>query len=363
MIELSFELLSDIASISIALFIGFYFCALAKGNKNANLLIGGFLFYTANSVFLTFSFELGFSHPLITLLSLFDSSFIFAPILLLYAFTLTDSLQRHGKEVRWIILIIVLDFLLEIIQQFYQFNEGFLLSKHLFSLLFNLIILLYLLKYIKFHNNNILSFFSSIDDRKLNWLRLLTIVNALFIVFWLIDDTLSAFIGDNILSQVIAHTSIYATLANIIWIGYGTLRQPHAFEIFKEEAQVIIPEKKHMPPTDERLLEFKIITQQIEEKKLFLDPNITLRELATSLNIKDKELSKLINECSEQNFYHFINAFRIEYFKQLYLSPENDNLSVLGIALESGFKTKSTFYGAFKKIEGQTPKEFLTSQK
>lgn len=363
MIELSLELLSDIASISIALFIGFYFCALAKGNRGANLLIGGFLFYTANSVFLTVSHELDISHPLRTILSFFDSSFIFAPILLFYAFTLTDSLQRHRSKVQWIILIIAFDFLLAILQYFYPFNEGFLLGKHLFSLLFNLIILLYLLKFIQSHNNNILSFFSSIEDRQLNWLRLLTIVNALFIVFWLIDDTLSACIGDNILSQLISHTSIFATLANIIWIGYGTLRQPHVFEVFKEDTQVIIPEKAIESPTDERLQAFDLLKKQIQKQELYLDPNITLRELATCLNIKDKELSKLINECSGQNFYHLINAFRIEHFKQLYLSPENNNLSVLGIALESGFKTKSTFYGAFKKIEGQTPKEFLTSQK
>ena len=81
------------------------------------------------------------------------------------------------------------------------------------------------------------------------------------------------------------------------------------------------------------------------------------------LEVKEKELSRLINECGDVNFYQFINKYRIEKFKELIQSPNAHHFTLLGLATEAGFSSKSTFYDAFKKMEGMTPKQFEKSLK
>jgi YesN/AraC family two-component response regulator len=71
-------------------------------------------------------------------------------------------------------------------------------------------------------------------------------------------------------------------------------------------------------------------------------------------------LSHIINTESEKNFNDFLNEFRIDHFKKLL---ENDQFSIEGMAYESGFKSKTSFYRAFKKSTGQTPLQYKNSRK
>ncbi|WP_109301025.1 AraC family transcriptional regulator [Aquimarina sp. AU474] len=107
--------------------------------------------------------------------------------------------------------------------------------------------------------------------------------------------------------------------------------------------------------------QFKTIESKIKSERLFQNPNLNLRVLAANLDVKEKELSKLINQCSETNFYQFINRFRVDEFKNLMQSPKARQMSILGLAQEAGFSSKSTFYSAFKTIEGVTPKQYELS--
>ena len=76
------------------------------------------------------------------------------------------------------------------------------------------------------------------------------------------------------------------------------------------------------------------------------------------LELKEKELSRLINIHEKMNFYQFINEFRIEKFKKLIQSPDSQKYSIMGLAKKAGFNSKSTFYTAFKSIEGTTPSQY-----
>ena len=101
----------------------------------------------------------------------------------------------------------------------------------------------------------------------------------------------------------------------------------------------------------------------MNEDALYKNENISLREFATQLNTSDKLLSKVINIETKNNFYHFINSYRIQNFKVAILNNKYPNLTQFGVAQECGFKTKSTFYSTFKKLHGSTPKEFVQSFK
>lgn len=97
----------------------------------------------------------------------------------------------------------------------------------------------------------------------------------------------------------------------------------------------------------------------MKEKKPFLESKLTLNTLARELNISINHLSQIINQYQGKNFYDFINEYRIEEFKLRVSSPENRNFSILAIAYDSGFNSKSSFNYVFKKHTGKTPSQYM----
>ncbi len=83
-----------------------------------------------------------------------------------------------------------------------------------------------------------------------------------------------------------------------------------------------------------------------------------MTDVANQLPISDKVLSQLLNQHFQQNFYDFVNTYRIETAKTKLIDPNLAHLSIQGIALEAGFKSKSTFYSLFKKMVKMTPAQF-----
>lgn len=97
----------------------------------------------------------------------------------------------------------------------------------------------------------------------------------------------------------------------------------------------------------------------IKLEKPYLDPKLSLRSLAEMINIHPNQLSWLLNESIGKNFTDFINHYRIETFKELATEPKNAHISLIGLAYDSGFNSKTAFNTYFKKEVGLTPKEFL----
>jgi TolB-like protein/AraC-like DNA-binding protein len=100
----------------------------------------------------------------------------------------------------------------------------------------------------------------------------------------------------------------------------------------------------------------------MKEEKWFLNPSLSLRELAENVNINSNKLSWLLNERMRQNFNEYINGFRVENFKKNALNPTNRHITILGLAYDSGFNSKTAFNTFFKKSEGMTPKAWLKTQ-
>lgn len=98
-------------------------------------------------------------------------------------------------------------------------------------------------------------------------------------------------------------------------------------------------------------------------EKKFLEPSITLRHLAENLNIHPNKLSWLLNDRLSMNFNDYINSFRLDTFKKKALDPAHKNYTLLGLAFESGFNSKSAFNDYFKKKTGTTPRRWLKQNK
>lgn len=97
----------------------------------------------------------------------------------------------------------------------------------------------------------------------------------------------------------------------------------------------------------------------LEEEKLFLRSDLKQADVASKLNLPAHQLTKLLNSALNQSFFDLINEYRVKHFISLAQDENNKHLSIFGLAQESGFKSKSSFNTAFKKVEGQTPSAFL----
>jgi len=106
----------------------------------------------------------------------------------------------------------------------------------------------------------------------------------------------------------------------------------------------------------------KLILRLVESENLYLDSNLTLTKLARRLKMPSSQLSLVINKGLKQNFNEFINGYRVKSIKEKLMSSDYDHLSILAIALDSGFNSKATFNRVFKKIDGQAP-SFYRSKK
>jgi AraC-like DNA-binding protein len=105
----------------------------------------------------------------------------------------------------------------------------------------------------------------------------------------------------------------------------------------------------------QRLLQF------MEEEEPYLNPGLSLRSLAEQIEVHPNKLSWLLNESLGKNYNTFINEYRVAHFKKLALDPANAHISLLGLAYESGFNSKTVFNTYFKKATGMTPRAFLKS--
>jgi AraC-like DNA-binding protein len=97
----------------------------------------------------------------------------------------------------------------------------------------------------------------------------------------------------------------------------------------------------------------------IKEEKVFKKEELSLAQLADHLGVHPHNLSQVINTYENKTFYDYINTLRIEEFKELVLLPQNSRYTLLSLAFECGFNSKTSFNRNFKKITGQSPSAYL----
>ncbi|MBN2635088.1 MAG: helix-turn-helix domain-containing protein [Prolixibacteraceae bacterium] len=121
--------------------------------------------------------------------------------------------------------------------------------------------------------------------------------------------------------------------------------------------------EEKLPETDfssvELTNQLKKLMDFIETEKPYLDAQLSLGSLAENLQLHPNKLSWLINEKTGMNFNEFINQFRLSHFKKIALDIKKSHLTILGLAFESGFNSKTVFNAYFKKAEGTTPGNWL----
>lgn len=194
------------------------------------------------------------------------------------------------------------------------------------------------------------------EAKRLN--RLIRATSIYFFIFALIlivDMTIYMFTNDSYFYFYFTRFFYYPFFIGIAgltyWLGFVAIRQ-------KEEA-LLTP----APPSEsmEKLAQYEEVVKEVSalmtSEKLYLDPELKVATLADRLSTKPYLLSKSLNTIQNVTFTDFINQLRIEEVERSLRSGEKDHLSLLGIALDAGFNSKTSFQRATQKFRGLSPSE------
>jgi len=372
-----------IAGISIAIFIEFLL--LSKKNKSKAdktlvlwmflMIIHLFLFYLSHTqIIYEYPFLLGVEMPM---------PLLHGVLLYFYVGSVTNQLPKnkallslHFLPSLATYLYLVTFFMLPAVNKIEVFkNEGvgYEVFMAILSVSISLSGVLYVLwsnVLLRRHKRNILSRFSDLEKVDLKWLQFLTWgLGGIWIIV--------------IFSE--RGTEIFLALVVFIFlIGFFGIRQGAIFSITKssafpdpektEKVNIVTPMietfEKHTPKekyaksglkeADSEHL-YKRLTTLMTEEFVYKNGELSIRELATTLDVHPNYLSQIINEREGKNFYDFVNGYRLEEFKKLLKQPKSKNLTLLSLAYDSGFNSKSSFNRYFKRTTGLTPSQYFAS--
>jgi AraC-like DNA-binding protein len=134
-------------------------------------------------------------------------------------------------------------------------------------------------------------------------------------------------------------------------------------EITKKKEKVISNrqyQKSGLKKEDAQIY-LKQLLLYMEEEKPYLNGKLSLKQIALELNISTNYLSQVINENLEKNFFDFVNEYRVNLVKEKLKLPNNRKYTLLALAYDCGFNSKSSFNAIFKKKTGLTPTQYLKS--
>lgn len=139
---------------------------------------------------------------------------------------------------------------------------------------------------------------------------------------------------------------------------------PTVFESELQAAEYPSPQQQKvvLPEADQKYF-LGEMARLMEEEEIYRIENLSIRSLAEKLDLHPNKLSWLINENLGKNFNEYINGLRVKSFKEKAVLEEYAHFSILGLAFDCGFNSKSVFNDFFKKSEGSTPSAWLKAQK
>lgn len=231
--------------------------------------------------------------------------------------------------------------------------------------------LLYSLLVLYRHRTGIRNYFTDISKRDLKWLRILVSGFLVYILASYVIMILQAFTGYDPGIESIEMLPVVLTVYVFV-LGFFGYRQP-GFLFDVSPAEVSLSKSKisngdakyagaRLHPEEHRQIKENLLAI-MESEKPFVEPDLNIGALACKLDTSIHKLSQVINESFDQNFFDFINSYRIQEVKHLLVLPEYENLTIISAAWDCGFSSKSSFYNAFRKNTGKTPGEFLKELK
>lgn len=294
-------------------------------------------------------------------LILYPVIFTWAPFFYFYIISLLYSDYRIIPSSGWwhfipsivVVIIVVLHF--QLARQGFVVLSDKSITSRLLNMVFNVQIISYnIAAYLRYraYNRKLKQEYSIIDESANMWLKtsLFGFMAACLVVqlsrYSLQAGLISAqvsFLSGNITFFLFFNLLFYKAI-----ISPDILIRSHIKEKYKSSALNIQEANKIL----------NSLERYMGEQKPYIDAMLSLKALALQTGINERQLSQVINEHRNQNFFDFINSYRVEYAKQLLSDNVNMRRTMFDIMFDAGFNSKSTFNAAFKKHAGITPSDF-----
>lgn len=237
----------------------------------------------------------------------------------------------------------------------------------LFRIFLGPVYLIVCLVLLKRHSRKISDEFSYTDKIDLKWLRQVILAMAIIWITVIVTNVLGNFNeiipmewGDNLIYTVIT--------AAVFFGGFHGIKQQIIFSTQPAKQTEPASNKavgqsrgqyaKSSLKKEESKEQLKRLLAFMEEEKPYLDGKLSLNQAAEKLEISPNHLSQVINENLDRNFFDFVNGYRVELVKEKLADPANERFTILAIALNSGFSSKSSFNEVFKKFTELTPSQY-----
>ena len=350
-----------------ALLLALALVTIKRGNRTANRILAAFAVSISVSVSATILSNLHYfqiyahlsriNHP-------FD--FLSGPLLYLYIRALTERNYVFGKKtlLHFLPAALVLLYLTPFYLQSWEYKHSMLPTRDWYYVrsalvitqftIYLVLIIVMLVRYSK----RVKSQITPAEKAILFHVRFLVVS---FLGFWVVGIARYAFdlrypahLSQTIWILPLAVTGIFYALAYLGLRKSEGLSGPEQVPREKKyERSTLTPERS------QRYL--RRLQEAMEIEKVYTDGSLTLQKLAAKLSIPPQHLSQVVNEQLNQNILDFINTHRVEEAKRRLLDPARSHLSILAIAEEVGFNSKSSFNAVFKKHTNITPSEFRKS--
>ena len=193
--------------------------------------------------------------------------------------------------------------------------------------------------------------------QELRWLHQLLTAFALLWLLW-IPLTAADYFFYNFQLSAQAYFPLYLVLTPmIIWIAASAFSRP---EISMSSAK--LPFSAALPAAELKQ-KGSWLKKTVKENRYYQDPELSLASLAEKLGLHPHELSRIINTVLKKSFNDFINEYRVHDVICKMQDPAYDHITLLGIAYDAGFNSRTTFHRTFKQMTGKSPAEYKSEQK
>jgi len=219
---------------------------------------------------------------------------------------------------------------------------------------------------LRLHRRRIEDRYSSLERVNLRWLLVLSLAGA---AIWLVATGFH--VTDLVLGVSLGYEDAIVALgiALLVYgIGFMALRQPEIFSL-APAAPAGVPSPPISPPEptpryersglgdrEATALQAALLALMGRDHP-YRNADLTLPDLADRLGTTPHKLSEVLNAQLGQTFYDFVNGYRVRDVQARMADPASRNLTLLSLALDAGFASKSTFNAVFKKVTGKTPSE------
>lgn len=371
--EITYSLLSTLNIIFLVqgLSFGFLLILLNKRQNRRSLFLGIFvlLFALTNTSDTLFELNVLTLYPKLEYLP-FNFYWLLYPVFYLYV---KDTSSFSGKRPYWILFPGIIEILVNSAVLCFNKETVFKITNSiwfdlydLLGILFSLIVVFRTFRLVNKHLKVIKDQYTSLEYKELKWVKYFTIVILIYFGAGFINIVVLFTVLSNVVDDFIATTDIIYFFINVIllfWLVIKGFSQQYAPSLIKDESSGLKKSTvKDLILSDEETIEsINLLKKLVKEEGLYKSVDLTIVDVSEKMNIHPKKLSVLLNSNVGLNFNQFINQYRIEDAKQLLNENKTNNLTIEGIAMEVGFKSKSSFYTAFKKVTNMTPVNFKNS--